>query len=367
MSRWHKHEWDFLPERAFRPRPGGGMTLEGGKGSDVPAPDPELIKAQIKSMGIQDDAIAKIMANSDSLAPLQRQQLELGIEGNRRAMEQSAADREYSLERRGVLSGLQDKLVSDANSFNTEARRNELAAQAGADVEQAFGAQRGSTSRQMARMGVNPNSGRFAAMTGQMDMAQAAAKAGAMTGARSRAREEGRALTDKATNALAGYPAMGMQTTGQGAQLAAGGINLANQGLAGLNSGLATGAQTAGQLGQNATSMYGQQANFYTQNQSQDTFGGILGGLGGMALGLGKSGLGFSDRRLKQDIVPAGKDEATGLNLYEFAYTSDPGRRFIGVMADEVEAFMPAAVMETPSGYKAVDYGMLGIEMKEVA
>lgn len=339
------------------------MTLEGGKGSDVPAPDPELIRAQIKSMGIQDGAITEIMANANSLAPLQRQQLELGLEGNRQAMAQSAADREYSLERRGVLSGLQDTLVSDAKSFNTEARRNELAAQAGADVEQAFGAQRGSTARQMARMGVNPNSGKFAALTGQMDMAQAAAKAGAMNGTRRMAREEGRALTDKATNALAGYPAMGMQATGQGAQLAAGGINLANQGLAGLNSGFMSGAQVAGQMGSNATGMWGQQANYHTQNQSQDTLGGLLGGAGGLAMGLAK----FSDRRLKQDIVPVGKHEATGLNLYEFAYTSDPGRRFVGVMADEVEAFMPAAVIETQSGYKAVDYAMLGIELKEVA
>lgn len=33
MSRWHRHEWDMLPERAFQPRgPHGQMTLEGGGG-----------------------------------------------------------------------------------------------------------------------------------------------------------------------------------------------------------------------------------------------------------------------------------------------------------------------------------------------
>lgn len=32
MSRWHKHDWDLLPERAFQPGPGGRMTLEGGGG-----------------------------------------------------------------------------------------------------------------------------------------------------------------------------------------------------------------------------------------------------------------------------------------------------------------------------------------------
>jgi hypothetical protein len=246
----------------------GVRLYPGGKGGDMPAPDPELISAQIKSMGIQDSAIERIMANAESIAPLQREQMQFGIDANRAALENSQADREYSLERRAALSGLQDKLVSDANSFDTEARRNELAGQAGADVEQAFAAQRGATGRNLARMGINPSSGKFAAMTGQMDMAQAAAKAGGMNMARTAARTEGRAMTDRATNALAGYPAMGMQATGQGAQMAAGGINIANSGLQGLNSGLTTGAQVAGQMGSNASSMWGQQANAYNQSQA---------------------------------------------------------------------------------------------------
>ncbi len=41
--RWHTTEFDFLPERAFSPRPGGSMTLEGGKCSSTPAPDPRLV------------------------------------------------------------------------------------------------------------------------------------------------------------------------------------------------------------------------------------------------------------------------------------------------------------------------------------
>lgn len=33
MSRWHRHEWDLLPDEAFKPRgPYGQMTLEGGGG-----------------------------------------------------------------------------------------------------------------------------------------------------------------------------------------------------------------------------------------------------------------------------------------------------------------------------------------------
>lgn len=264
----------------------GIRLYPGSKGGDMPAPDPALIQAQIKSMGYQDDAIQRIMANSDSLAPLQREQMQFGLDANRKAFENSQADRAYSLERRAALSGLQDKMIADADSFNSEAKQSELAGQAGADVEQAFAAQRGSTARNMARMGVNPESGRALAMGNQMDIAQAAAKAGGTNMARTAARSEGRAMTDRATNALAGYPAMGMQATGQGAQMAAGGINIANSGLQGLNSGFGAAGGMAGQMGQNATSMWGQQANAYNQsNQGGDTFGGIMGGLGGLAGG----------------------------------------------------------------------------------
>ena len=73
-----------------------------------------------------------------------------------------------------------------------------------------------------------------------------------------------------------------------------------------------------------------------------------------------------SDRRLKVSITEAGRDARTGLMQYEFAYRNDPTRRFRGVMADEVAEVMPEAVMVMLSGYHAVDYGRLGLEMTEV-
>lgn len=73
-----------------------------------------------------------------------------------------------------------------------------------------------------------------------------------------------------------------------------------------------------------------------------------------------------SDRRLKVSITEAGRDARTGLMQYEFAYRNNPSRRFRGVMADEVAEVMPEAVMVMPSGYHAVDYGRLGLEMTEV-
>lgn len=85
----------------------------------------------------------------------------------------------------------------------------------------------------------------------------------------------------------------------------------------------------------------------------------------------GKMGKGIaraliSDRRLKVSITEAGRDARTGLMQYEFAYRSDPTRRFRGVMADEVAEVMPEAVAVMPSGYHAVDYVRLGLRMTEV-
>jgi hypothetical protein len=64
-----------------------------------------------------------------------------------------------------------------------------------------------------------------------------------------------------------------------------------------------------------------------------------------------------SDRRLKRDIRQVGV-LPNGLKLYSYRYVWG-ATRIVGVMADEVEAVMPSAVVVHRSGYKMVDYGKL--------
>jgi len=345
----------------------GIRLYPGGKGGNsAPPPDPALIAAQIKSMGIQDSAIQSILAQSAEMAPLQKEQLQFGLDSARTAYGQSQDDRGFMLNRREKLSGLQDSMLTDAAKFNTEDRANELAGQATADVNQGFSSAREQSGRAMARMGVNPSSGRALAMGNQTAIAQAGALASASTNARTGARLEGRALTDRASNALAGYPAMGMQATGAGAGIGASGISMANTGLAGLNSGAMSAGGMAGLMGQNAASMYGTMGNYKNQQDqiaaSNDPFASIL----GAGAQLGAAYIGKSDRRLKQDIVAVGADERTGLVLYEFSYIGAPAARYRGVMADEVELVMPEAVIHGEDGFASVNYGLLGIEMVEI-
>jgi hypothetical protein len=99
------------------------------------------------------------------------------------------------------------------------------------------------------------------------------------------------------------------------------------------------------------------------QQQADNGFMSGLFGLGNAAFdAAGKAGSFaalFSDRRLKRDIVRVGTTPVMGLPLYAFSYVWDRGKRVIGVMADEVARMRPSAVIDHPSGFKAVDYGQI--------
>ncbi|MCA2954233.1 tail fiber domain-containing protein, partial [Microcystis sp. M112S1] len=94
-----------------------------------------------------------------------------------------------------------------------------------------------------------------------------------------------------------------------------------------------------GQLGQYNSRVAG-------NNATTGALLGAAGQLGGSFLGskAGSAALAglFSDTRLKHNIVPMG--EKNGHKIYEFSYNHEPDKRFIGVMAQDVEKYMPEAV-----------------------
>ena len=243
------------------------------------------------------------------------------------------------------------------------------AARAGADVQAQLSSQRAATTRSMQRMGINPNSGRMAAMQGQMDVAAAAARAGAMNTARNASVDRSYARMGDVLNTYSGMASQAPTFYQTGTQAGNSAVNnqMAPGGayMGAMQNAGSIQMQGQGQRLQGLSSILDAQANY---TQQGDSLGGILGGLGGLAMGLGKSGLGWgSDRRLKQDIELVGRDERTGLNLYEFSYIDDPDmRRYVGVMADEVIAYDPRAVSFDEHGYARVDYARLGIPFKEV-
>ena len=263
----------------------------GSKSSNAPAPDPRLVEAQINSMGVQDDMVRRIIQNSDEMLPLQREQLQFGMDTARQAYGDSRDDRAWMLGRRGELSNLQDTLIQDAREYDSGERRAQMRGEAFADVNAAFSNARAQGMRTMGRMGVNPNSGRTLALNNEASLAQAAALSSASNKVNQAARAEGFALTDRAVNALAGYPAMSMQATGAGAGYGASGLGMANQGLAGMNSGYGAAGGMAGQMGSNAAGMYGAMGS-YKNGQDQiaaqnNPLGMVLGAATGAATGWG--------------------------------------------------------------------------------
>jgi hypothetical protein len=105
--------------------------------------------------------------------------------------------------------------------------------------------------------------------------------------------------------------------------------------------------------------------SFGTQGQAQSSGGGTN---WGNVIGTAASIFSKSDIRLKQDITPVGFEQ--GLPVYTFRYKDGYGlpsdKTYHGVLAQEVMEVMPEAV-QTIDGYLAVNYDMIGIEMKEVA
>jgi hypothetical protein len=69
-----------------------------------------------------------------------------------------------------------------------------------------------------------------------------------------------------------------------------------------------------------------------------------------------------SDIRLKLDIAQVGQLE-NGIKLYKFRYIWSE-QVYVGVMAQQVAAIKPEAVVMEPNGYLAVYYDKLGLQMQ---
>jgi hypothetical protein len=348
-----------------------------GSSSKVPPPDPRLVDAQLKSMGYQDQAIQQVLGimqqqqrDNRTLLPMQREAMRFALDANKTAFQQSQSDRGWLLDRRGALTGMQDQMIGEASTFNSPAEQERRAAAAQANVGQAMAQSQDAAARQMASMGVAPNSGRMGDMMRKSGIEAARLGVGAANAGRLEARNEGRMLTDRAANALAGYPAAAMGATGQGAGIGTNQISAANMGAGGINAGY--GAMTgsaqaagglAGSMGGNATGMYGQQAQY--KLAADQASGMDLGGIGSVLGGAAKlygSGI-FSERSGKQDIERIGTHTELGIGIYRFRYKPQYRARWgdgeqVGVMIDELQAVLPEAV-GFRDGFKVVNYSML--------
>jgi hypothetical protein len=88
------------------------------------------------------------------------------------------------------------------------------------------------------------------------------------------------------------------------------------------------------------------------------------GGAGGFRGGGGGRGGGGrrSDIELKHGISLLGRLD-NGIGIYRFVYNGGQ-RAYVGVMAQEVDAIAPDAVVRGPDGYLRVHYEMIGVKFE---
>lgn len=202
MSRWHRTEFDLLPEQAFQPRPGGGMTLEGGGGGKVDNSAQNYAAMQQAALSAEQLAWAKEIYASE--APQRAAASEMGNAVSQAQLDQMrqqtqiAAQGQQDYEQ--IYRPNEQRLAAEAAAYDTPERRAAEAAAASAQVEQQIAAQRGASMRDLERSGVNPASGKVAAIQGSMDLGAAKLKAGASTAAAKNVETVGRAMRSDVAN-----------------------------------------------------------------------------------------------------------------------------------------------------------------------
>jgi len=375
--------FDMLPERAFQKIGFSGharMTLEGGKGGggSAPSADPNIGIAQNK---MADIAEKQFKMFQETIWPQMQEESKRITDMSTKLGEQQYALNEknagiadeYYDRMKDKFYPLQDDVVKEATNYNTEGERERQAALAMGDVNDAFNNQRRQQEMQMQSFGINPTSGRYQGAVNANGVMQAAAGAAAATKARTAAEQLGWA---KRMDAIGlGMGLAGNQATSTGVALNAGNSAMGNTnaGLAALNtmSGASNAAAGTAMQGWNSVGTLGVQkynadVNSYTaQQQANASNNAALGSTLGSLAATGAKLYMASDERLKENLEYMG-DLDSGIKVYAFEYKDEfkdhplcGHGRFIGVLAQDVEAIIPEAVFTMDNGYKAVNYELV--------
>ncbi len=269
----------------------------------------------------------------------------------------------------GTFRPLEEKMVADAQSFDTPARREAERAKATAGIETQLSAQRQATIQDNMRRSVNPSSMKMQALQGTMDIQAAKLKAGASSLADEKIEQLGYARTADAAslgrnlatdrvNATNAALTAGNSSSANGqapVSIAANGANLMQTGFAGATSAMAS-----------AGSQYANIANIQGQDNG---FMGALGTLGGAAISK------YSDVTMKEDIAPVDEEQALAAvqetPVSSWAYkagtmgAAEGGTdKKVGPMAQDVNASMGEQV--APGGKKIDLVSMNGVLMAAV-
>lgn len=344
---------DLTPDAAPEP-PAWHDTLMAKKGGgSAPDPDPNIGRAALKNAELGEEWLAFAEEQFDyanerqtKLDEMTERVTEQQLATQDRANEWAAEDRERWEE---TFKPLQDEYIDKAANWDSEARQGEMAAEAKADVMSNAAAQRGASERNMASMGVDPRSGRYAAVDKAGEVNTALAAAGAQNNARQQVRKEGMSLQADALNIGAGLPSQ----AASGASL---GLNAGNSALAGqtgansmaLNNTSIMSQGFQGAMSGNSSmagilnSQYGNEVNAWSaQKQAEGQSAAALGQAAGSAAGMAMM---MSSKDYKEGKQPAGDamEKIEQMPVEEWQYKQgapgdDGGQRHIGPYAEDYQ------------------------------
>lgn len=267
------------------------MFKKGGGSS--PSPDPAIGQAAIMEaqtgqdwLNFSKEQFAVGNERQEKIDALTNQVTEAQLKGMTDA--NSRADEQWKRYQE-VFKPAQDEYISDAMNWDSKERQDNLAAEAKADVQSNAAMAKQSNARNMASMGVNPTSGRYAGVDRGNDLSTALASAGAQNTARNQVRGQALALKEGVANMAQGATSTAAQQSSLGlnsGNSATANTNAANQQWSNNNAIMSQGFQGAmqGYSGQASTltGLYNAEQNAYANQQqaSATNSAGLMQGLG---------------------------------------------------------------------------------------
>lgn len=343
---------------------GGGTTVQS---------DPNVGKAAMKQAELGEDWLKFAQEQFGVANERQKEQDKIANEVTQQQLDASNQAQGWATKDReryeGTFVPLQDEFIQQAQNWDSPERQQQMAAEAKADVLTSASQQRGATQRQMAGMGVNPTSGRYAGVDRAGENATALAAAGAQNNARNTVRNQAMSLKGDAINLGSGLgvnPATSLGLSSSTGSAAFGTTAANNSQSAGLGNMVGAGYQGAMNGYNSQASILNQQQQNKIQaqqmnNQSSSSLWSGIGSLAGMGM------MAFSSKKLKENKKPiedgAALDAVNSMPVEEWKYkegVSDGGEH-IGPYAEDF-----ARVTGKGDGKMINMMDSLGLTMKAV-
>jgi hypothetical protein len=267
-----------------------------GSKSKAPDADPRIGEAALKQADIGQDMVDFLKQSWASNQPRLEAQdaLNQKVTDQQMRLSQSAEDRAndaysfYKDQGRPVIQ----QTLNEAKDWDSQDNIDKVRGQASADVQSSMDKQQQAQTRTLTRLGINPNSSKFAALNQQMGNQTALAQASGMNQAGEQRKVQAVQMRQQAGNLASGMPAQSMGFSGQAGAM---GSSAAGVGAAGIatnmaaqnqyTSGMAGASQQFGAASSNLNNLYSNQLSAANMNmqQEQSSMSG-LGALAGMGM-----------------------------------------------------------------------------------